>query len=33
MGLMMEEEDGPLFENKREKKMTPGSDLESWSLQ
>jgi hypothetical protein len=33
MGLMMEEEDGPLFKNKRDKKMTPGSDLESWSLQ
>jgi hypothetical protein len=28
MGLMMKEEDGPLFKNKREKKMTPGSDLE-----
>jgi hypothetical protein len=28
MGLMMDKEDCPLFKNKREKKMTPGLDLE-----
>jgi hypothetical protein len=28
MGLMMDKEDGPLFKNNRENKMTPGSDLE-----
>ena len=28
MGLIMDKEDGPLFKNNRENKMTPGSDLE-----
>jgi hypothetical protein len=29
MGLMMDKEDGPLFKNNREKKMTLGSDLKN----